>query len=52
MTSEAASGERDDQMQVIEGEFHANKQTVVEMLIDNCMYVDTSIPRVVCGKFE
>ena len=39
-------------MQVIENEFEQNKQRVVEMLIENCMAVDTSIPRVVRGKFE
>ena len=39
-------------MEVIEGEFQRNKQTVIEMLIQNCMTVDTSIPRVVRGKFE
>ena len=39
-------------MTVIEREFAQNKQTVVEMLIENCMTVDTSIPRVVRGKFE
>ena len=35
----------------IENEFEANKQSVVELLIRNCMQVDTSIPRVVKGKF-
>ena len=39
-------------MEVIEGEFERNKQTVIEMLIQNCMTVDTSIPRVVRGNFE
>ena len=39
-------------MSVIEREFETNKQTVIEMLIQNCMTVDTSIPRVVRGKFE
>ena len=45
-------GDGDNQMAQIEQEFEQNKQTVVEMLIENCMAVDTSIPRVVCGKFE
>ena len=35
----------------IEVEFEKNKQSVVELLIRNCMQVDTSIPRVVKGKF-
>ena len=39
-------------MDVIEGEFTQNKQAVIELLIRNCMAVDTSIPRVVRGKFE
>ena len=42
----------DNQMQQIEAEFEQNKQSVIEMLINNCMAVDTSIPRVVCGRFE
>ena len=39
-------------MRVIEGEFERNKQNVIEMLINNCMTVDTTIPRVVIGRFE
>ena len=39
-------------MDVIEAEFNENKQRVIEMLIENCMHVDTSIPRVVRGKFD
>ena len=39
-------------MGVIESEFAQNKQSAIEMLINNCMNVDTSIPRVVRGKFE
>ena len=35
----------------IEAEFENNKQSVVELLIRNCMAVDTSIPRVIKGKF-
>ncbi len=35
----------------IEADFTRNKQSVVELLIRNCMQVDTSIPRVVKGKF-
>ena len=35
----------------IEAEFESNKATVIELLIRNCMQVDTSIPRVVKGKF-
>jgi len=33
-------------------EFNANKDHVVDMLIENIMKVDVSIPRVVCGDFE
>ena len=51
-TDEMQGQGSDDQMSQIESEFNTNQQKVVEMLIDNCMNVDTSIPRVVCGKFE
>ena len=37
---------------VLEREFHENKAKVVDMLIENCMQVDVSIPRVVRGNFE
>ena len=52
MAAEEARQGNSNDMGVIEGEFERNKQTVIEMLIDNCMAVDCSIPRVVCGKFE
>lgn len=42
----------ENNMEVIEGEFTQNKQSAIEMLINNCMTVDVSIPRVVRGKFE
>ena len=48
MAAEGSTGNMD----VIEGEFVQNKQAVIELLIRNCMNVDTSIPRVVRGKFE
>ena len=38
-------------MGTLEGEFAANREKVVSMLIDNVMQVDVSIPRVVQGKF-
>ena len=38
-------------MSGLEGEFGANRERVVEMLIDNVLQVDCSIPRVVRGKF-
>ena len=37
---------------VIEREFAQNKDAVVDMLVQTCMNVDTSIPRVVRGRFE
>ena len=49
MESEAGSG---NITEVLEREFERNKDSVVEMLIKNCMTVDTSIPRVVRGKFD
>ena len=53
MMEQETAGQGDSgNMRVIEGEFERNKQAVIEMLINNCMTVDTSIPRVVCGKFE
>merc|ERR1711971_351603 len=39
------------EMKKLEGEFEQNKDAVVEMLIENVMAVDWSIPRVVRGKF-
>ena len=39
------------EMKKLEGEFEQNKEKVVDMLIDNVMAVDCSIPRVVRGKF-
>lgn len=38
-------------MDVLEQEFEQNKEAVIEMLIQNCMTVDKSIPRVVRGDF-
>ncbi len=38
-------------MGVLEREFEQNKAMVIDLLIKNCMTVDTSIPRVVRGKF-
>ena len=38
-------------MGTLQKEFEANKEKVVEMLIENVMQVDCSIPRVVQGKF-
>ena len=48
----SAQGSDANTMRVIEGEFKNNKQQVIEMLINNCMTVDTTIPRVVIGRFE
>ena len=39
-------------MDVINAEFAQNREAVIQMLIQNCVAVDTSIPRVVCGRFE
>ena len=52
MDQESAGSTDGASMKVVEAEFERNKQSVIEMLIQNCMTVDTSIPRVVCGKFE
>ena len=52
MERETAAQGSDNTMQVIEREFAQNKDAVIEMLIENCMAVDTSIPRVVRGKFD
>ena len=38
-------------MSVLNKEFEANKDPVVDMLIEHVMQVDCSIPRVVKGKF-
>ena len=38
-------------MTVLNQEFEQNKLVVIDMLIENCMNVDISIPRVVRGKF-
>ena len=39
------------EMKKLENEFEQNKDAVVDMLIENVMAVDCSIPRVVRGKF-
>ena len=52
MESDSAAGTGGENMEVVQGEFDRHKQNVIEMLINNCMTVDTSIPRVVCGRFE
>ena len=39
-------------MDVLNVEFEQNKATVIDLLIENCMNVDISIPRVVRGKFD
>ena len=39
------------EMKKLENEFEQNKDKVVDMLIENVMAVDCSIPRVVRGKF-
>ena len=52
MEQETAGQTDSGNMQVIEAEFERNKQNVIEMLINNCMTVDTTIPRVVIGRFE
>ena len=38
-------------MSVLENEFKTNREKVVNMLIENVMQVDVTIPRVVQGKF-
>merc|ERR1712032_825915 len=52
MERETAAAGSDNTMSVIEREFEQNKDAVIELLIENCMTVDTSIPRVVRGKFD
>ena len=52
MAQEAAAQGDTNSMTQINEEFAQNKATVIEMLIENCLAVDTSIPRVVCGRFE
>ena len=37
---------------VIHREFEQNKDGVIDMLIQRCMEVDVSIPRVVRGDYE
>ena len=39
-------------MRAIEVDYQQNKDAVIEMLIDNVIHVDLSIPRVVKGNFE
>ena len=33
-------------------EYNKNKDSVIEMLVSNCMKVDVEVPRVVKGDFE
>ena len=37
---------------VLENEFDTNRDKVIDLLIENCLNVDISIPRVVRGNFE
>ena len=46
------AGNDEAAMAAIEDDFQANKDEVVEMLINNVLNVDVSIPRVVKGDFE
>ena len=36
----------------IKNEFESNKAKVIDLLIENCINVDISIPRVVRGNFD
>ena len=45
------ANEQGADMTKLNAEFTENKEKVVEMLIENVMAVDCSIPRVVRGKF-
>ena len=47
----AGQGADGSDMSKLESEFEQNKEKVVEMLIENVMTVNCSIPRVVRGKF-
>ena len=52
LESQDTSGQQGADMSVLEQEFEQNKEAVIEMLIQNCMTVDKSIPRVVRGDFS
>ena len=39
-------------LEALSREFETNKERVIDMLVENCMMVDTDIPRVVKGDFE
>ena len=40
------------EMSQLQAEFDANKEKVIDLLVDTVINVDISIPRVVCGNFE
>ena len=50
--AEAAKNTVEMDFSIIEREFEDNKHKVIDLLIDNVINVDISIPRVVRGNFE
>ena len=50
--AEAAKNHVEMDFGIIQREFDDNKHKVIDLLIDNCINVDISIPRVVRGNFE
>lgn len=51
MNEQSGSDTSAAEMKTLEGEFEQNKEKVVDMLCDNVMAVNCSIPRVVRGHF-
>ena len=50
--AEAAKNGVASDFNVLKKEFEVNSDKVIDLLIENCMNVDISIPRVVRGNFE
>ena len=50
--AEAAKAGVATDFNILQKEFEVNSDKVIDLLIENCMNVDISIPRVVRGNFE
>jgi hypothetical protein len=49
LNAQDTAGAQGVDMDTLQGEYEANQDAVIAMMIEACMKVDTSIPRVVRG---
>jgi predicted oxidoreductase len=52
LNAQDTTGAQGVDMDVLQGEYQANQDEVIAMMIEACMKVDTTIPRVVRGQFD